>query len=204
MLWKGDDSIEEQIEDLSFRVGPKSFYQTNTCQVIALYKKIKEYVLSISYIEKPIIYDLYTGTGTIALFLADIAKRVIGIEYVEEAVSDAWKNATLNNIDDVSFYSGDMKNVLTVEFVATCGRPDVIILDPPRVGIHPDVVRTLLHISCKNIIYVSCNPATQARDINLLSEQYRVKKMCAVDMFPHTQHIENIAFLQRTDGGEFI
>lgn len=196
-VWYGKDSIEEQLDNLKFKVGPKSFYQTNTQQVIKLYQVVQDFALTnieLSY--KPIIYDLYTGTGTIALFISKYAKRVIGIEYVKEAVDDAKDNASYNKITNAAFVSGDMKDILNDDFINQYGTPDIIITDPPRSGMHPDVIKTLMKIRCKRIVYVSCNPATQARDLNLLNELYEVVKMQPVDMFPHTQHVENVALLQ--------
>jgi len=188
----GKDHLVEKMEDLQFKVGPKSFYQTNSRQAYRLYSIAREFA---GLTGNETVYDLYTGTGTIANFIARKAKKVIGIEYVPEAIEDAKVNATLNNLDNTSFFAGDMKNLLTSEFIATNGKPDVIITDPPRAGMHDDVTDTILAAAPKRIVYVSCNPATQARDLNRLSTNYRVCKVQPVDMFPHTHHVENIVLL---------
>ena len=188
----GKDHLVEKMEDLQFKVGPKSFYQTNSRQAYRLYSIAREFA---GLTGNETVYDLYTGTGTIANFIARKAKKVIGIEYVPEAIEDAKVNATLNNLDNTSFFAGDMKNLLTSEFIATNGKPDVIITDPPRAGMHDDVTDTILAAAPKRIVYVSCNPATQARDLNRLSTKYRVCKVQPVDMFPHTHHVENIVLL---------
>ncbi len=191
--YSGKDYIEEEMEGLRFRIGPKSFYQTNSSQAYELYKLTR----SLADIQKTdIVYDLYTGTGTIALFVAKFAKKVIGVEYVPEAIEDAKLNAEVNKVENVDFYAGDMKDVLNKEFVDENGQPDVIILDPPRAGMHPSVIDTLLKIEAKRIIYVSCNPATQARDLESLDVRYKVTAVQAVDMFPQTHHVENICKLE--------
>ena len=193
LLYKGKDHITETMDELRFRIGPKSFYQTNPEQALRLYQKTLELA---SLKGNELVYDLYTGTGTIALFVARHCKKVVGVEYVEEAIVDAKENARENGIDNTVFYAGDMKDVLTGSFVEQNGQPDVVILDPPRAGIHQDVIQTLLNIQPKRIVYVSCNPATQARDILLLSECYTTTKVQPVDMFPHTHHVENIVLLE--------
>lgn len=194
----GPDHIFELMEDLRFKVGPKSFYQTNTEQAYELYKVARSFALeSLQDSEKPLIYDLYTGTGTIANFVAKFAKQVIGIEYVPEAIEDAKVNSQINGIDNTLFYAGDMKDILNREFIEKHGRPDIIITDPPRAGMHQDVIDTILFAAPKRIVYVSCNPATQARDVQLLDEQYKVVKIQPVDMFPHTQHVENVILMER-------
>lgn len=194
VLWSGVDHIIERMGDLKFRVSPKSFYQTNSVQALNLYRKVKE-LAGLSGGE--VVYDLYTGTGTIANYVANQAKRVIGIEYVEDAIADARLNATLNNNNHCHFFAGDLKNVLTQEFVVQHGKPDVIITDPPRSGMHEDVVRTILDVSPGRIVYVSCNPATQARDVAMMAEKYSIEIVQPVDMFPQTHHVESVALLVR-------
>lgn len=194
VLYKGKDYITEVMGSLRFAIGAKSFYQTNPEQAERLYQTTLDFA---QLTGNELVYDLYTGTGTIALFLASKCKKVVGVEYVEEAIEDARKNAATNGITNATFYAGDMKRVLTPDFVKQNGKPDVVILDPPRAGIHPDVIETLLDIAPKRIVYVSCNPATQARDILLLSGYYKVSKVQPVDMFPHTHHVENVALLER-------
>ena len=191
---KGVGYVYELMEDLKFKVGPKSFYQTNNDQAYNLYKVVRDYC---ALTGEELVYDLYTGTGTIANFVARQAKHVVGIEYVPEAIEDAKENAALNNIGNVTFLAGDMKDILTPEFIQTHGRPDVIITDPPRAGMHPDVLKTILLAAPKRIVYVSCNPATQARDLSVLDAEYRVAAFQPVDMFPHTQHIENVVLMER-------
>ena len=194
----GNDYIIEQMEDLQFKVGPKSFYQTNTQQAYELYKITREFALEgLNNDSKPLIYDLYTGTGTIANFVARHAKQVIGIEYVPEAIEDAKVNAQLNKLDNTLFFAGDMKNILNTDFIVKYGRPDIIITDPPRAGMHEDVINTILFAAPEKIVYVSCNSATQARDIALLAPAYQVKHVQPVDMFPHTHHCENVVLLQK-------
>lgn len=198
-VYYGQDHIMEQMEHLQFKVGPKSFYQTNTEQAYELYKVARAFAfdqLPITHHQLPLVYDLYTGTGTIANFVASQARQVIGIEYVPEAIADAKINSKINNIENTRFFAGDMKDVLNDDFVAQYGRPDVIITDPPRAGMHEDVVNVILNASPKRIVYVSCNPATQARDLALLDSKYRVTKVQPVDMFPHTQHVENVVQLE--------
>lgn len=194
LVFKGTDHIFEQMEGLKFKVGPKSFYQTNTEQAYHLYSVAREFA---ELTGQEMVYDLYTGTGTIANFVAKNAKRVIGIEYVPEAIEDAKINSEINGITNTLFYAGDMKDILTDDFIAAHGRPDVIITDPPRAGMHPDVVNTILHAAPKRIVYVSCNPATQARDLQSLDEQYKVAEVQPVDMFPHTPHVENVVLLKK-------
>lgn len=189
----GADHIMEEMEGLQFKVGPKSFYQTNTEQAYELYKVARQFA---ELTGEELVFDLYTGTGTIANFVAKQAKQVIGIEYVPEAIEDAKMNAQLNHLDNTLFFAGDMKDILNEDFIAQYGRPDVIITDPPRAGMHEDVVNTILFAEPRRIVYVSCNPATQARDLALLDEKYEVTKVQPVDMFPHTQHVENVVQLQ--------
>lgn len=196
IVWKGEDCIYEEMEGLRFKIGPKSFYQTNSKQAYHLYQVAREFA---GLTGTELVYDLYTGTGTIANFVAHDAKRVIGIEYVEEAIEDAKVNAQINNIGNTFFFAGDMKDILDEEFIAQHGRPDVIITDPPRAGMHDDVVKTILFADPLRIVYVSCNPATQARDLNLLDPKYRVTRVQPVDMFPHTHHVENVVLLERRD-----
>lgn len=199
LTYKGKDHIFLHMEDLRFKVGPKSFYQTNTEQAYVLYKVAREFAFmgNEDDSEAPLIYDLYTGTGTIANFVAKRANKVIGIEYVQEAIEDAKVNSELNGIHNTQFYAGDMKDVLTDEFIAKHGRPDVIITDPPRAGMHNDVINVILNAAPRRIVYVSCNPATQARDLQLLDAKYRVARIQPVDMFPHTQHCENVVLLEK-------
>lgn len=201
LVFKGNDHIFETMEDLKFKVGPKSFYQTNTEQAYHLYSVAREFAFSnlspLTSNPLPLVYDLYTGTGTIANFVARQARQVIGIEYVPEAIEDAKINSEINHIDNTLFYAGDMKDILTDEFIAQHGRPDVIITDPPRAGMHPDVVKTILRAAPKRIVYVSCNPATQARDLQDLDAQYKVLAVQPVDMFPHTPHVENVVLLEQ-------
>ena len=198
-VYSGQDHIFEEMEGLQFKVGPKSFYQTNTEQAYELYKVAREFAfdqLPMTNDQLPLIYDLYTGTGTIANFVSRQAREVIGIEYVPEAIEDAKTNAKINGITNTRFFAGDMKDILNDDFVAQYGRPDVIITDPPRAGMHPDVVDVILQAEPKRIVYVSCNPATQARDLALLDEKYQVTRIQPVDMFPHTQHVENVVLLE--------
>ena len=194
IVFKGEDHIFELMEDLRFKVGPKSFYQTNTEQAYELYKVARSFA---QLTGNELVYDLYTGTGTIANFVARQARQVIGIEYVPEAIEDAKVNSDLNGVTNTLFYAGDMKDILTDSFIDQHGRPDVIITDPPRAGMHADVVQTILHAAPGRIVYVSCNPATQARDLALLDADYRVAAVQPVDMFPHTQHVENVVLLER-------
>ena len=193
-LFKGKDHIIEKMEDLQFKIGPKSFFQTNSYQAYELYKKTREFA---GLTGKELVYDLYTGTGTIANFVAANAKQVIGLEYVPEAIADAKENAALNNIQNTLFYSGDMKDILNQDFINKHGSPDVIITDPPRAGMHDKVIEAILFASPKRVVYVSCNPATQARDLSLLSQTYTIKAVQPVDMFPHTHHVENIVLLEK-------
>ena len=199
ILFKGNDHIFELMEDLKFKVGPKSFYQTNTEQAYHLYCVAREFA---NLTGNELVYDLYTGTGTIANFVAHKAKKVIGIEYVPEAIEDAKVNSQVNNIENTLFYAGDMKDILTNEFIALHGRPDVIITDPPRAGMHPDVVNVILNAAPNRIVYVSCNPATQARDLQLMDDHYKVAAVQPVDMFPHTPHVENVVLLEKRSDAE--
>lgn len=192
-VFKGNDHIFELMEDLRFKVGAKSFYQTNTDQAYHLYSVARNFA---NLTGNELVYDLYTGTGTIANFVAKKAKKVIGIEYVPEAIEDAKVNSEINNIANTLFYAGDMKDILTEEFIKQHGRPDVIITDPPRAGMHADVVNVILGAHPQRIVYVSCNPATQARDLALLDKDYRVVAVQPVDMFPHTPHVENVVLLE--------
>ena len=191
---KGKDFIYEEMEDLKFKVGPKSFYQTNTEQAYELYKVARSFA---GLTGNELVYDLYTGTGTIANFVARQARQVIGIEYVPEAIEDAKVNSYINSISNTLFFAGDMKDILNKEFICQHGRPDVIITDPPRAGMHQDVIDTILFAAPERIVYVSCNPATQARDLQLLDAAYKVVKVQPVDMFPHTQHVENVVLLEK-------
>ena len=192
--YRGKDFIYEKMEGLSFKVGVKSFYQTNTEQAHQLYSVARDFA---GLTGNELVYDLYTGTGTIANFVAKGAKQVIGIEYVEDAIEDAKVNSRINGISNTLFYAGDMKDILTDDFIAEHGRPEVIITDPPRAGMHPDVVKVILNAAPRRIVYVSCNPATQARDLALLDEKYNVIKVQPVDMFPHTPHVENVVLLEQ-------
>lgn len=193
-LYKGDDHLIEEMDGLKFRIGPKSFYQTNTKQGLELYRIAKQFA---GLSGKETVFDLYTGTGTIANYLAGSAKKVIGIEYVEESVRDAVINSRLNNISNTLFFAGDMKDILNEDFIRSNGQPDVIITDPPRAGMHEDVVKTIIKASPDKIVYVSCNTSTQARDILLLSTDYEAAGVQPVDMFPHTHHVENVVLLKR-------
>lgn len=192
-LFKGKDHIFEEMEGLRFKIGPKSFYQTNSDQAYNLYKIARDFA---SLTGEELVYDLYTGTGTIANFISRQARQVIGIEYVPEAIEDAKVNAEINGINNTLFFAGDMKDILTQDFINQYGRPDVIITDPPRAGMHADVIDTILFARPKRIVYVSCNPATQARDLQMLDEHYKVKAVQPVDMFPHTHHVENVVLLE--------
>jgi 23S rRNA (uracil1939-C5)-methyltransferase len=193
ILYRGDEAIYETMEGLRFRIGPKSFYQTNNGQALKLYSVAREFA-ALSGSE--VVYDLYTGTGTIAQFVSRRASRVIGIEYVPEAIEDAKINARGNGIDNCEFFAGDMKDILTDEFIAAHGHPDVIIADPPRAGMHPDVIATILNAAPERIVYVSCNPASQARDLEALCTKYEITAVQPVDMFPHTTHVENVCRLE--------
>jgi 23S rRNA (uracil1939-C5)-methyltransferase len=192
-LFHGRDHIFEEMEGLRFKINAKSFYQTNSKQAYELYKITRDLA---GLTGKELVYDLYTGTGTIAQFVAKKAKKVIGVESVPEAIEDAKKNAEYNQIENAKFYVGDMKEVFTTNFISKHGQPDVIITDPPRDGMHKKVVEQILHISPKKIVYVSCNSATQARDLALMKEKYRIAKTQAVDMFPQTHHVENVVLLE--------
>jgi len=194
VCFSGRDYIEEEMEGLKFRIGPKSFYQTNSEQAYELYKITRDFA---GLTGNEVVYDLYTGTGTIANFVASKAQKVVGIEYVPEAIEDAKVNSANNNIGNTHFFAGDMKDILNDDFIRENGQPDVIIVDPPRAGMHEDVVKTLLKAAATKIVYVSCNSATQARDLNILDEKYKVTKIQPVDMFPHTHHVENVVLLQK-------
>ncbi|UPT66199.1 MAG: 23S rRNA (uracil(1939)-C(5))-methyltransferase RlmD [Sphingobacteriales bacterium JAD_PAG50586_3] len=193
IVYNGLPYITEQMEGLRFKVGPKSFYQTNPIQAQNLYNVTLEFA---GLKGGETVYDLYTGTGTIACFLAKTAAKVVGVEYVPEAIEDAHINADMNNLTNTAFYAGDMKDVLNDEFIAANGKPDVIVTDPPRAGMHEDVVKKIVEIGAKRVVYVSCNPATQARDLALMDEKYKVIRVKPVDMFPHTQHVENVVLLE--------
>jgi 23S rRNA (uracil1939-C5)-methyltransferase len=192
-LFKGKDHLVETMDDLHFCISPRSFFQTNTDQAFRLYSVVRGFA---ALTGTETVYDLYTGTGTIALFVARFCKTVVGLEYVKEAVDDAVKNARLNHIDNASFYAGDIKEMLNEEFRNENGSPDIVITDPPRTGMHADVVTAILAMAPRKIIYVSCNPATQARDIETLSLQYKLVQSQPVDMFPYTHHVENVALLE--------
>lgn len=192
-VYKGNDHVFEEMEGLRFKVGPKSFYQTNSEQAYTLYKVARDFA---GLTGNELVYDLYTGTGTIANFVSRRARQVIGIEYVPEAIEDAKVNAEINGIENALFYAGDMKDILTQDFINEHGRPDVIITDPPRAGMHQDVIDVILFAEPKRIVYVSCNPATQARDLQLLDGKYKVTAVQPVDMFPHTHHVENVVLLE--------
>ncbi len=192
-LFAGLPYIEEKLDHVRYRIGPKSFFQTNTRQAENLYRIVRDFAC-LQGTEN--VYDLYTGLGSIALYLAGGAKQVVGVEEIEAAIDDARENAALNEIDNVTFYAGDVKDILSEEFIEKHGKPDLLVTDPPRAGMHPKVIDILLQLESPSVIYVSCNPSTQARDLQLLSEKYRVVKVQPVDMFPHTHHIENVALLQ--------
>ena len=202
-LYSGTDHIFLEMEGLRFKVGPKSFYQTNTEQAYILYNVARDLAFKDLKVSKdlkdfkPLVYDLYTGTGTIANFVAKYARKVIGIEYVPEAIEDAKINSKINGIENTEFYAGDMKDILNRDFIEKHGKPDIIITDPSRAGMHQDVIDAILFADPQRIVYVSCNPATQARDLQLLNEAYEVKRIQPVDMFPHTQHVENVVLLEK-------
>lgn len=193
-LYDGIDHIWEEMEGLRFKIGPKSFYQTNSAQAYELYKVARDFA---GLQGDEVVYDLYTGTGTIANFVARNCKKVIGIEYVPEAIEDARINASINDIKNTSFYAGDIKNILNADFFRTHGQPDVIITDPPRAGMHEDVIKSILDANPARIVYVSCNPATQARDLALMSDRYEIAAIQPVDMFPQTHHVENVVLMKR-------
>lgn len=194
VCYKGADAIWETMGRLKFKIGPKSFFQTNSTQSFRLYEVAKDFA---QLTGNEVVYDLYTGTGTIAQFVSDKASKVIGIEYVEEAINDARLNAEANGIDNCTFFAGDMKDILTSKFVSEHGRPDVMIIDPPRAGMHPDVIKVILEAEPERIVYVSCNPASQARDLAVLAEKYEIVEIQPVDMFPHTIHVENVCALRK-------
>jgi 23S rRNA (uracil1939-C5)-methyltransferase len=191
--YAGRDHIFEQLEDLKFKIGPKSFFQTNSYQALRLYQVTRDFA---GLSGQEILYDLYTGTGTIANFMASLASHVVGIDSVPESIEDAKVNSTLNGIDNTRFFAGDMKDIFSDSFIRENGKPDVIITDPPRAGMHANVVEQILKIAPERVVYVSCNPATQARDVEMLSRSYRVERIQPVDMFPHTHHVENVALLE--------
>jgi 23S rRNA (uracil1939-C5)-methyltransferase len=197
--WKGPEYIHEEMQGIKFRIGPKSFYQTNSIQALRLYEIARDFA---GFTGNELVYDLYTGAGTIANFVAGHVREVVGVEYVPTAIEDAKVNSAINNITNTKFYAGDMKDVLSADFVAEHGKPDVIITDPPRAGMHPDVVARLMEIEARKIVYVSCNAATQARDLLVLKEKYDTVKIQPVDMFPHTQHVENVILLELRDKGK--
>ena len=192
IAFKGPEYIHEEMNSIKFRIGPKSFYQTNSIQALRLYEITRDFA---GFTGNELVYDLYTGAGTIANFIAGSVKEVVGVEYVPTAIEDAKVNSAINDITNTKFYAGDMKDVLVADFVAEHGKPDVIITDPPRAGMHPDVVARLMEIEAPKIVYVSCNAATQARDLLVLKEKYDTVKIQPVDMFPHTQHVENVVLL---------
>lgn len=194
--FEGETYLTEELEDLIFKVGPLSFFQTNTVQALKMYRNIRSFA---DIQPDDIVYDLYTGTGSIALFVAEQARKVVGIEYVPEAIQDANVNKEWNKVENAEFFSGDMVEVLSDDFIAEQGRPGVIIADPPRAGMHKDVITQMLKIAPRRIVYVSCNPATQARDVAMMNDKYEIKKVQPVDMFPHTHHVENILLLERID-----
>jgi len=189
ICYSGKPYLTERLGDRTYKIRPQSFFQTNTLQAEQLYAITREFA---GLTGNELVYDLYTGTGSIALFIADKAKQVVGIEYVEEAIVDAKENMELNDVHNCLFFAGDMKDILTADFIDLHGRPDVVITDPPRDGMHPSVIARLLEAEPRKIVYVSCNPATQARDAQMLDEKYRLVKIQPVDMFPHTHHVENV------------
>lgn len=199
ILYKGEDAIWETMGKLKFKIGPKSFYQTNSEQAYKLYSVAKEFA---ALTGNEVVYDLYTGTGTIAQFISDKASKVIGIEYVKEAIEDAWINAEANGITNCTFFDGDMKDILTADFIKEHGKPEVMIIDPPRAGMHPDVVKVIMEAAPERIVYVSCNPASQARDLAMMSPMYEITAVQPVDMFPHTMHVENVCALKLKDKEE--
>lgn len=199
ILYKGDDAIWETMGKLKFKIGPKSFYQTNSEQAYKLYSVAKEFA---ALTGNEVVYDLYTGTGTIAQFISDKASKVIGIEYVKEAIEDARINAKANGITNCTFFDGDMKDILTADFIKEHGKPEVMIIDPPRAGMHPDVVKVIMEAAPERIVYVSCNPASQARDLAMMSPMYEITAVQPVDMFPHTMHVENVCALKLKDKEE--
>ncbi|MBO7365834.1 MAG: 23S rRNA (uracil(1939)-C(5))-methyltransferase RlmD, partial [Bacteroidales bacterium] len=194
ILYHGDEAIYEKMENLTFKIGPKSFYQTNSPQAYKLYSVARNYA---ALTGKEVVYDLYTGTGTIAQFVSAKASKVVGIEYVPEAIEDAKVNAARNGIDNCSFFAGDMKDILTADFIKEHGRPDVVILDPPRAGIHPDVAKVIMDAAPERMVYVSCNPASQARDLAIFASMYKIDAVQPVDMFPHTHHVETVVQLTK-------
>lgn len=199
ILYKGEDAIWETMGKLKFKIGPKSFYQTNSEQAYKLYSVAKEFA---ALTGNEVVYDLYTGTGTIAQFISDKASKVIGIEYVKEAIEDARINAEANGITNCTFFDGDMKDILTADFIREHGKPEVMIIDPPRAGMHPDVVKVIMEAAPERIVYVSCNPASQARDLAMMSPMYEITAVQPVDMFPHTMHVENVCALKLKDKEE--
>ena len=193
-LYKGDSFIMEEMEALKFKIGPKSFFQTNRDQALKLYQTAREFA---GLSGKEVVYDLYTGTGTIAAFVAKDAEKVVGVEYIADAIDDAKENSALNDIDNTVFYSGDIVKVMNNEFIEVNGKPDVVITDPPRAGMHEKVVRKVMEMAPGKVVYVSCNPATQARDLAIMVSDYNIEKVQPVDMFPQTHHVENIVLLRR-------
>jgi len=194
ICWKGNGFIDEYLEELKFKISPKSFFQTNPFQALNLYSVVRDFA---DLKGDEIVYDLYTGTGSIALFMARYCKKVIGVEEIADAIKDAKFNASENNLNNSEFIVGDVKNEFNKSFVEKYGQPDLLITDPPRAGLHGDVVKNILEIMPERIIYVSCNPATQSRDLALMIEHYEIKKIQPVDMFPHTYHIENVVLLEK-------
>jgi len=194
--YKGDAFIMEEMDGLKFKIGPKSFFQTNRDQALKLYQTARDFA---GLKGDEVVYDLYTGTGTIAAFVACSAKNIVGIEYIQAAIGDAKENSDLNNIKNTVFYAGDIVRVLNDEFIQENGKPDVIITDPPRSGMHEKVVKQIMKVAPKKVVYVSCNPATQARDLALMMEQYKIEKVQPVDMFPQTHHVENVVLLKRLE-----
>ena len=192
-VFHGKDHIVEQLGKFKYKIGPKSFFQTNSYQTEQLYNQVIKFA---GLTREETVYDLYTGTGSIAIFLSQFAKKVIGVEQIPEAIEDAKENAALNGVTNTDFFAADTKDILSPDFFATHGQPDVIVTDPPRAGMHQDVVGTILHSGAKKVVYVSCNPSTQARDVQLLLEKYDLKLIQPVDMFPHTFHVENVALLE--------
>jgi 23S rRNA (uracil1939-C5)-methyltransferase len=202
ITWRGPEFIYEEMIDANgktvrYRIGPKSFYQTNSVQAAKLYEVTRDFA---GFKGGELVYDLYTGAGTIANFIAGQVKEVVGVEYVPSAIEDAKINSQINQISNTKFYAGDMKDVLNADFIAQHGKPDLIITDPPRAGMHGDVVARLMEIEAEKIVYVSCNPATQARDLTILKEKYDIIQIQPVDMFPHTQHVENVVLLALSGG----
>ncbi|MEL6193776.1 MAG: methyltransferase domain-containing protein, partial [Bacteroidota bacterium] len=199
-VWKGKEYVTEKLDKYLFKISPTSFFQTNPFQAENLYATVKNFLhasLPVGKDTHGVVYDLYTGTGSIGIYVSELAESIAGIEYVESAVTDAYANSALNTLEHLSFHAGDMKKVLNEDFIQTHGKPDVIITDPPRAGMDPKVVEKILELSPEYVIYVSCKPSTQARDVALMDEQYEVLAIQPVDMFPQTAHVENVAWLIR-------